>query len=844
MSKTRQKRLNKFNPLFLGVIIVLVISIGSIWYLNNYSNQIRQTGKVEFAEFRLNELNDLYINYLKAIRDNRGYRLYQLENREKDYHTHKSKVFSLLESFRLSPEYPQDSILFSEIRQLIYLRFNDLDQQLMHFNSDRTHKRSQDELQTMDSLINLLEQKQQALIDYWSKESKLASDEFDRNNEGNDELFLLWIIGTLTLATFFIFIYRRNVKAQIREAVTQETLTIIKQKEREFSAAFDYASIGMALVSTQGKWLRVNKSLCHLLGYSEEELLKLSFQDITHPDDLSTDLQFVEQMLRQEIDTYQMEKRYFTKEERLIWVLLSVSLVWEKGKPKHFISQIQEITTRKNLQDQLYSEKIRLQQVIDGTGAGTWEWNVQTGETIFNEKWANIIGYSLEELKPTDINTWIKFAHPEDLEASNQRLQDCFQKRSEIYECACRMKHRSGEWVWVMDRGKVMTWTPDGKPEWMFGSHIEITAMKQLEESLVLERNKFTTIFNSTFQFIGFLTLDGTLLETNETALTFGGLIPSDVIGKKFWDCHWWQINKETQEQLKEAVQKAAKGESVNYEVAIWDKDKNPVTILFNLKPLKNQEGKVVFLIPEGTLIQDLIDYRTKLESKNQELEDFAAIAAHDLKEPLRMISLFLDKLSKKYETDLDETGKKYIRFAVDGAERMKTLINDLLAYAEIGGVGEASFEQVNLNMVFDETVALNAAILDEKNAEVSKSELPIVWGHKTAFKLLFQNLIGNGLKYQPIGNQPVIKVSSIENEKEFTLVFTDNGIGISEENQPKVFNLFSRLHTKSEYPGTGMGLATCKKIIDLHGGQIWVKSTLGNGSVFHFTLPNKKLIA
>lgn len=496
----------------------------------------------------------------------------------------------------------------------------------------------------------------------------------------------------------------------------------------------------------------------------------------------------------------------------------------------------------KELIDQLLTEKRRLQQVIDGTDAGTWEWNVQTGETIFNEKWAQIIGYTLQELEPISIDTWIKHAHPEDLAASNQTLQNCFERRAEQYESACRMKHKSGEWIWVMDRGKVMSWTEEGKPEWMFGSHINITSIKRLEESLELERKKLSTIFNSTFQFIGFLDLEGMVLEANDTALDFAGLKPSDVIGKKFWDCHWWQINKETQDQLKEAIQKASKGEEVSYEVAVWDINKSPKTILFHLQPIKDQQGNVAFIIPEGTLIQDLIDYRTKLEDKNQELEGFAAMAAHDLKEPLRMITQFMQKLANKYEAQLDETAQKYIHFAADGANRMNSLINDLLAYAEIGGAKEEAFERVDMNDVFDETFLITAALIDEKMALVSKTTLPVVWAHKTAMRLLFQNLIGNGLKYQAGGNRPIIEIDFSETNNSYTFSFKDNGIGISEENHKKVFNLFSRLHANSEYAGTGMGLATCKKIVASHKGDIWLESIQGKGSTFYFTLPKINL--
>jgi PAS domain S-box-containing protein len=648
---------------------------------------------------------------------------------------------------------------------------------------------------------------------------------------------VLWLGFTALLSLCLISAYRKSIKYKVSEAQAQSLLSITKQNELEFSSAFEYASIGMALVSTEGKWIRVNKSLCDLLGYEESELLARTFQDITHPDDLEKDLDYVKQMLLGKIASYQMEKRYFTKSGDLVWVLLAVSLVRDSGQPKHFISQIQNITQRKKLQDLIQVEKQRLQQIIKGTDAGTWEWNVQTGEVIFNEKWANLIGYTLEELEPVSIETWMKFTHPEDLEESSRRLQECFEKKEFQYKCACRMKHKAGHWVWIMDRGKVFSWTEEGLPELMFGSHIDISGMKELEEKLNLERQKFYSIFNSTFQFIGFLDLDGTLLEANQTALEFAGLVPEDVIGKKFWDCYWWQISSETQHHLKQAIETALTGQDVKYEVAVWDKAKNPVTILFNLKPLKDLDGKVLAVIPEGTPIQDIVDARTALITSNQELEDFASVAAHDLKEPLRAISQFLTRLNQRNEELFDEKSKRDIHFVLDGAKRMDSLIQDLLEYAQIGSK-EAAFEQINLNQTLEEVMGLMASVIEEKNAIVTISELPSVWAQPTGMKLLFQNLLGNALKYQSQNSQPEITIASEEFENHFVISVKDNGIGMSPINLSKIFNRFSRLHSSSAFAGVGMGLATCKKIADIHQAKLEVGSELGKGSIFYFKLP------
>ena len=136
-------------------------------------------------------------------------------------------------------------------------------------------------------------------------------------------------------------------------------------------------------------------------------------------------------------------------------------------------------------EEELRHERERLAGILRGTRSGTWEWNVQTGETIFNERWAEIIGYKLEELSPVSIDTWIKYTHPDDLKASDEMLQKHFNGELDYYDCECRMKHKDGRWIWILDRGKVISWTTDGKPLWMYGSHTDITERKRMEEEIL-----------------------------------------------------------------------------------------------------------------------------------------------------------------------------------------------------------------------------------------------------------------------------------------------------------------------------------------------------------------------
>ena len=230
-----------------------------------------------------------------------------------------------------------------------------------------------------------------------------------------------------------------------------------------------------------------------------------------------------------------------------------------------------------------------------------------------------------------------------------------------------------------------------------------------------------------------------------------------------------------------------------------------------------------------------------ELAISNDELEQFAFVASHDLQEPLRMITGFLSQLEKKYDHILDEKGRKYIYYATDGAKRMRQIILDLLNYSRVGRV-ETEIESVDLNEVLEDAVALNRKLIKDKDADVSWDEMPVIHTSKAHMQQLFQNLLNNALNYQEPNNVPVVKIMAEQAENEWLFSIQDNGIGIDPGYSEKIFNIFQRLHTKDEYSGTGVGLAICKKIVEDFGGEIWVESEAGKGSVFKFTLPEERL--
>jgi PAS domain S-box-containing protein len=225
-----------------------------------------------------------------------------------------------------------------------------------------------------------------------------------------------------------------------------------------------------------------------------------------------------------------------------------------------------------------------------------------------------------------------------------------------------------------------------------------------------------------------------------------------------------------------------------------------------------------------------------ELARSNYELEQFAYVASHDLQEPLRMVSNYTQLLGQRYRDKLDGDANEFIDFAVEGAKRMQELIHDLLQYARVGTRGK-EFRLTSLNKIASEAAANLSSAIDEARADVDIEPLPSVLCDATQLTQVFQNLIGNAVKFRRPDVPPVVRVKAARTDSGWTVSVADNGIGIEPKYFERIFQMFQRLHGRGDYPGTGIGLALCKKIVERHGGRMLVTSEPGKGAVFSFTL-------
>src|SRR6056297_1161515 len=235
-------------------------------------------------------------------------------------------------------------------------------------------------------------------------------------------------------------------------------------------------------VNSDGIIEYVNDTVLDKLGYKREELVGENTKKVVKAkDDYIEREKFWNRIKKSKVITY--ERKFITKSGSKFPVEITSQYYNYEDKEYEFVFA-KDITKRKKQQKTIKKQKNRMEYILDSTDAGTWEWNVQTGETVFNEKWAEMIGYNLEEISPTTIETWKKFTHPDDLEKSQKMLEKRFKGEIDQYEIEIRMKNKEGHWIWVLDKGKVVSWTDDGKPLKMFGIHLDITERKKREEKI------------------------------------------------------------------------------------------------------------------------------------------------------------------------------------------------------------------------------------------------------------------------------------------------------------------------------------------------------------------------
>ncbi len=564
----------------------------------------------------------------------------------------------------------------------------------------------------------------------------------------------------------------------------------------------------------------------HSLANSQSELSFWS--DLVHPDDEESALASLEEAQHSESGIWNAEYR-FKKADGIYAHVVDRGVVIKdhRGKQLRMVGAMQDVSTARQL-EKLLTRTSKMARI------GAWELYPVTGNISFSEVLVDTLEVpsgmilDLHALKELFLKSPMENTFAECLLNAVDK--------GESWDEEAQILTFSGRTMWVRSKGEAEML--NGLCTAIYASIQDIDHTKTTQIELAETYAEKEDILES----IGdaFFALDdlGRVTYWNRMAEKLSGVKREALIGKDFIASYPFELNKKYFEMAKILIEnrQTINFESYNERQNIW--------LEFTAYP--SAKGISVYFrditsrkIAEENLLA--LNERLQLHSaalikSNKELEQFAYVASHDLQEPLRMVSGFLSQLEKKYASELDDQARKYIHYAVDGATRMRTIILDLLEYSRAGSEMKM-VQDVDMNLLVHDVLELFKKDLEDADAIVECSELPIIKAYKSPMMQVFQNLIGNSLKYAYSGRAPVITINSIEGEEHHHFTVSDNGMGINPEYFERIFEMFQRLHSRENYPGTGMGLALTKKIIENMDGRIWVESEEGKGSTFHFTL-------
>ncbi|HEX9996601.1 MAG TPA: PAS domain S-box protein [Abditibacterium sp.] len=442
----------------------------------------------------------------------------------------------------------------------------------------------------------------------------------------------------------------------------------------------------------------------------------------------------------------------------------------------------------------------------------------------YNQRWFDYTGTSLEE---TQGRGWEMMLHPEDLQRSvDNWTQAVLTGRS--YEDEYRFKRASdGVYRWHLARA-VPIFSADGNVLKWIGTCTDIEDKKREAEDFAAR----AAIVEAADDAIIGLDMDGNIVTWNGGARRLYSYSAEETVGHS----EAMLIPHDLPDELPHILDSIRRGETLDhYETVRVRKDGKRLDVSFTLSPIKDGQGKIIGIASIARDITEAKLSEAELRRSNAELEQFAYVASHDLQEPLRAMAGTVQLLQQSYKGQLDADADEIITHAVAAATRMQTLINDLLAFSRLARHGK-TFAPTDCTEILTDVETILEVAIAESGAVITHDALPVVMGNASQLRQLLQNLLSNAIKFR--GLRPLqIHVSARRDQNTWLFSVRDNGMGIEEQYFERIFVIFQRLHTRDEYPGTGIGLAICQKIVERHGGHIWLESETGQGTTFYFTL-------
>lgn len=504
------------------------------------------------------------------------------------------------------------------------------------------------------------------------------------------------------------------------------------------------------------------------------------------------------------------------------------------GHAIRVIGAMMDVSVARKAQEDLRDSEEKYRSLVTNIPDAIWTANAEGRFTYVSPKFEQLSGYTVQEITDRGVDLFLESVDPVERPAVMAAFHSIFTEGSG--EIECRVQRKNGDWVWLNVRA-VAVYEKSGV-KYADGLVTDITARKGAEEALRQNEESFRLLFlDNPLPMWVFERCSLRFLEVNAAAVAHYGYTRAEFLGMRLTDIR-------PEEDVPILQQSLAAERPILEESGPWRhrlKSGRLIDVQITSHLMKwNGVGAVLVVaqdITERKHAEDALRKRTvELERSNAELEQFAYVASHDLQEPLRMVANFTQLLADRYQGRLDQDADDFIGFAVEGATRMRALIDGLLSFARVKSRA-GDLEQTNSEAALHRCLATLRVSIQEANARVTHGPLPRVLADGVQLEQIFQNLVGNALKFHN-SRPPHIHVSAWRSGAEWIFAVRDNGIGIHPDCHEKIFVIFQRLHARQAYPGTGIGLSICKRIIERHGGRIWVESAEDKGATFYFTIP------
>jgi len=619
----------------------------------------------------------------------------------------------------------------------------------------------------------------------------------------------------------------RKEKALLSTPLSSTAPKREEENLRRFATVVRDSNDAITIQDFEGRITAWNRGAELLYGYSEVEALAMNIERLTAPSKVDEQRDFVRRLVAGEAIT-SFETRRVTKDGRILDVWMTVTkLVDKAGKPIGIASTERDTTALKRETDQY-------RRLFESAKDGILIVDAETGAIAdVNPFLVELLGFSPEEFLGKKV--W-DLGFLGDIVANEANFAELQQKEYIRYEDmpletadGRRIEVEFISNVYLVNRRKVVQC-----------SIRDITERKRTEEVLRETNEYLDNLFNHANVPIIVWDPQFKILRFNQAFESLTGRTAAEVLGQSLEILFPPDLKASSMAQ----AQNALAGERWDTrEIAVQHRDGLVRAVVWNSATLFAPDGKTALaVIAQGF---DMTDRRQVEEEKdrvseelarsNKDLEQFAYVASHDLQEPLRMVSSYVQLLAQRYEGQLDDKAQKYIAYAVDGAVRMQRLIEDLLVYSRVGTRG-GPLGVVDSRSALASAIQNLAKAIEESAAVITQGELPLVRADAPQLTQVFQNLLSNAIKFHGEA-PPRVHISAEDKGREWVFSVKDDGIGIDPQYKDRVFVIFQRLHTRQEYPGTGIGLAVCKKIVERHGGRMWFESEPGKGSTFFFSV-------